>query len=46
MAAKRQSLFAYFTLVSKQKRSSETDSSQGKLMILKGKPSVIVSLKC
>ena len=29
MAAKRQSLFAYFTPVSKQKRSNETDSNQG-----------------
>ena len=31
MAAKRQSLFAYFTTVSKQKKSNETDSSQGYL---------------
>ena len=31
MAAKRQSLFAYFTPVSKQKKSNETDSSQGYL---------------
>ena len=29
MATKRQSLFAYFTPVSKQKRSNKTDSSQG-----------------
>ena len=29
MAARRQSLFAYFTPVSKQKRSNEADSSQG-----------------
>ena len=31
MAAKRQSLVAYFTPVSKQKKSNETDSSQGYL---------------
>ena len=29
MAAKRLSMFAYFTPVSKQKRSNETDSNQG-----------------